>query len=76
MNFHKPAEEANTYVWFGYVPQKIWNNTLGQVSGSMNSDPIKTIHKSQQSTKGDFNKELEGYFISSKLKLQRTILDE
>ena len=43
--FHKPVEEANPYVQFVYVPQKICNHTRGQVSGSMNSDPIKTGQK-------------------------------
>ena len=36
--FHKPMGEANMYVWFGYVSQKIFNHTWGKVSGSMNDD--------------------------------------
>ena len=36
MNFHKPAGMANPYVRFEYDPQTIFNQTLGQVSGSMN----------------------------------------
>ena len=44
--FHKPAGEANTYAYFGYGPLKICNKTLGQVSGSMNADPINIIHTS------------------------------
>ena len=40
--FHKYEGEANPYVWFEYVPQKIWNKTLEQVSVSMDSDPINT----------------------------------
>ena len=48
--FHKPTGEANPYVRFGYVPMKIFQYTLGQVSGSMNSYPINVIHTLQQST--------------------------
>ena len=51
MTFYKPTGEANLYVWFEYVPLTIFNHTLGQVSVSMNSDPINMIHKSQKSTK-------------------------
>ena len=39
-NFQKPEGGANMYVWFGYVPQKICNHTLGQVWVSINADPI------------------------------------
>ena len=39
--FHKPAGEANTYVKFGYVPQKICNHNQGQFSVAMKSDSIK-----------------------------------
>ena len=49
--FHKFSEEANPYLQFGYVPQTIYNKTLGIVSESMNSDPLNMIHKSQKSTK-------------------------
>ena len=48
MNFHKPAGEANTYVQFGYSPLKIFNHTWGQVSESINADPIDIIHTSQK----------------------------
>ena len=48
---HKPVVEANTYVWFGYIPPKICNHTKGQVSISMNFDTINRLHTSQQSTK-------------------------
>ena len=48
---HKPAEEENVYVWFGYGPLTICNHTQGQVSGSMNADPINMMHTSQQSMK-------------------------
>ena len=64
--FHKYAWEANTYVWFGYSPLKICNHTKGQVSGSMNSDPMNMIHTIKQSTKEVFNEELEGYLRSRK----------
>ena len=74
MTFHKPAGEANPYVWFGYSPLTIFNHTRGQVSLSMNSNTINMIHTSQKSTKEGLNEELEGCFISSKLKLQRTII--
>ena len=65
-NFHKPVGEENLYVQFGYDTLKIYNHTRGQVSGSMNDDPINMIHKSQQSTKLVLNEELEGYFRSRK----------
>ena len=65
--FHKAAGEENQYVRFGYNPLKICNHTRGQVSVSMNTDPIIMIHTSQQPTKEDFNKELEGYFRPSKV---------
>ena len=32
----KPTGQANEYVWFGYGPQKIFKNNIGQVSGSIN----------------------------------------
>ena len=48
--FHKPAGEANPYVWFGYVPLTIFNHTGEQVSGSMNADTMNIINtiKNQQ----------------------------
>ena len=49
--FHKPVGEENWYVRFGYGPMKICNHTRGQVSGSINADPINMIHKSKKSTK-------------------------
>ena len=51
MEFNKPAGEEDMYVQFGYVPLKIFNHTQGQVSGSMDADPINMIHTSQQSKK-------------------------
>ena len=54
--FHKPAGEANLYVQFVYVPLKIYNHTPGQVSVSMNADPINMIHITQQSTKQGLSK--------------------
>ena len=42
MTIHKDAEEANTYVWVWYGPETIFQNTQGQVSVSMNADPINT----------------------------------
>ena len=49
--FQKPAEEANMYIWFGYVSLTIFNRIQGKVSGSMNDYPINMIHTGQQSTK-------------------------
>ena len=46
MTFHKPVGEANMYVWFEEGPQKIYNHTRGQVSGSTNAEPINTKKKS------------------------------
>ena len=40
--FLNTAGEANKYVWFGYVPQTIFYHTRGQVSGSINYDPVNT----------------------------------
>ena len=57
-------------------PLEIFYYARGQVSGSMKSDTINMIHKSQQSTKEGSNKELEGDFISRTQNLQKTILDE
>ena len=65
-NFHKAAGEANPYVWFEYIPLKICNNNRGQVSVSMNADPINMIHTGQESTKEGLIEELERYFRSSK----------
>ena len=76
MTFHKPEGEANTYVRFGYIPLTICNHTRGQISGSINADQIHMIHTSQKSSKEGLNEELEVYFRSITLKLQRTILDE
>ena len=38
----------------------------GQVSGSMNADPINMIHTNKQSTKEGLNEKLKGDFRSSK----------
>ena len=48
MNLHKPVEEENLYVQFGYGPKKIFNIIRGEVSGSMNADTGNMIHTSQQ----------------------------
>ena len=64
--FHKPVGEENPQVWFGYGPLTIFQQTRGQVLGSMNADPINMIYTSQKSTKEGLNKELGGYFRSSK----------
>ena len=53
---HKHAVETNTYDRFIYSPLSILYHTWGQVSGSMNDNPIKMIPKSQQSTKQGFNR--------------------
>ena len=50
-NVYKPAGEANPYVWFGYGPLTIFNNTRETVSESMDADPINMTHTSQHSTK-------------------------
>ena len=63
---HKPAGEENPYVRFGYGALTICNYTRGQVSVSMNNDPINMIHTNQKSTKEDSKKDLEGDFRSSK----------
>ena len=65
MTFHKDAEEANTYVWVGYGPETIYQHAQGQVSGSMNADPINYKKIGQKSTTKIWY-----------LKLWRTILDE
>ena len=64
--FHKPAEEENMYVQFGYVPLTICNNAQGQVLGSMNYYPINMIHTIQQSKREGLNKELKRDLRSSK----------
>ena len=38
--FHKPSGLANPYILFLYEPHTIYNNTQGQVTGSMNTDLI------------------------------------
>ena len=38
--FHKTSREENMSIQFGYVPQKIFNHTRGQVTGSMNAGTI------------------------------------
>ena len=62
----KPVRVANWYVWFGYNPLKNCYHIRGKFSTSINADPINMIHEIQQSTKEGLNKELEGYFKSSK----------
>ena len=49
--FQKPVREENPYVMFWYSPLTICYHTQGQVSVSMNSDPINMIYTSQRSTK-------------------------
>ena len=50
--FHKPAGGgANPYVRFGYGPLKICYHTWGKGAGSMYTDPINIIHRSQKLTK-------------------------
>ena len=56
---HKLTGEANLYVRFGYGPLTIFEHTQGQVSGSMNFDPINMIQKIQPSTKEVLNEELD-----------------
>ena len=56
MTFHKPAREANPYIRLGYIPLNICNHTQGQVSVSMNDDPINMIHPNKKSTKEGFTK--------------------
>ena len=54
MTFHRTVGETNMYVWFGYIPQTICNNTQGQVSGSMNADQINVNkHVKSQRRKDD-----------------------
>ena len=59
--FHKTAGKENPYAQFRYVKLKICNHTQGQVSVSINTDPIHIIHTSKQSTTEGLNKDLEGY---------------
>ena len=40
MNFLKPEGEANTYIRFGYGPQRIFYHNLGQVSVSISADIV------------------------------------
>ena len=54
------------YVQFECGPQKICKHIQGQVSGSMESDPVKEINTSQPSTKEDLCEELEGCLRSIK----------
>ena len=49
--FHEPTGEEIPWVHFEYGPLKTCLHTRGQVSVSMNADPIIMIHTSQQSTK-------------------------
>ena len=58
MTFHKYEGAVNPFVWFVYFPLEFCNHTLGQVSGSMNADPINMIHTGQKPLKYGFNKEL------------------
>ena len=64
--FHKTAGEANLYVWFGYSPLTIYNNTLREVSVSMNSYPINLIHTSKQSAKQIMDKKINKYLYQAK----------
>ena len=50
------------YVCFGYGLLTIFNHIRGQVSGSINADPINMIYTSQHSTKEGLNQSFEGYF--------------
>ena len=54
--FHKLLVEANPYVRFGYIPLEICNHTQGQVSGSINADPMNMIHTNQKPTNEGLNK--------------------
>ena len=49
--FHKPAGKENMYVQFVYGPYTILNHTQGQVSGSMNADPVNSEYTGKYSTK-------------------------
>ena len=51
-------------VWI-YLTEN-FNRTQGQVSVSMNSDPLNMIHTIQQSTKEGLNKYLDGDFRNFK----------
>ena len=56
ITFDKPPGEENTYVWFGYSPQKTFNHTRRQVSGSMNSYPINANKHVTNQQRNDDNK--------------------
>ena len=45
-NFHKPKGEANPHLQLEYIPQTIFKYTWGQVSVSINADPIRTKQNS------------------------------
>ena len=47
--------EENMYVQFGYGPLKIFNNTRGQVSGSMNADSINANKQAKNQRLKDDN---------------------
>ena len=50
-DFHKYSGESNQHVRFGYIPLPIWLHNLGQVSVSINADPINMMHTSQKLAK-------------------------
>ena len=64
--FYRPTGEANMYIWFGYGPLIICNHTCGQVSLTMNSDPINIIHTSENFKKRWTNKLNEIYIQQTK----------
>ena len=53
-------------VQFLYRPHTLFNHPQGNVSGSMNSDPVNVKYTGQLSTKELFCDKIEGCFISSK----------
>ena len=67
--FHNLTGGKNPYVQLGYIPLTVFYHARGQVSVSMDADPINMIHTSQQLSKEGLNEELDGDFRSSKLKL-------
>ena len=55
-------EEENMYVQFICVPQTIFNQNQGKVSGSTRDDQVNSKYTGQQSTKEVLGDELERYF--------------
>ena len=58
--------EENPYAHIVYSPLTIWNHNRGQVSGSMNADPINMIQKIQKPTKEGLKNNLKDILDQAK----------